>query len=102
MFSTYLVANEIGYKEVYSKGRAVITENNVDIAKKRALEDALYLASLQGGARVDGYSNIDASTSLRPIQNSTRFAVMKRTFSGLIFCWARSSRLELLSIPSTK
>ena len=48
MFSTYLVANEIGYKEVYSKGRAVIMENNVDLAKKRALEDALYLASIQG------------------------------------------------------
>ena len=49
--STYLVANEVGYKEVYSSGRAVIIENNVDLAKKRALEDALYLASIQGGQR---------------------------------------------------
>ena len=64
MCSTYLVANEIGYKEVYTKGRAVIMNNDLDLAKKRALEDALYLASLQGGARIDGYSNIDASTSL--------------------------------------
>ncbi len=64
LFSTYLVANEIGYKEVYSKGRAVIIDNDVSLAKKRALEDALYLASLQGGARVDGYSNIDSNTSL--------------------------------------
>ena len=64
LFSTYLVANEVGYKEILSNGRAVIINGNVDIAKKRALEDALYLASIQGGARVDGYSSIDSSTNL--------------------------------------
>ena len=62
--STYLLANEINYKEVFSKGRAVIVENNVSLAKKRALEDALYLASLQGGAKVDGYSSVDMNTNL--------------------------------------
>ena len=62
--STYLIANEIGFKEVFSKGRAVIIDGDVDLAKKRALEDALYLASLQGGAKIDGYSNIDANTNL--------------------------------------
>ncbi len=64
LFSTYLVATEIGYKEILSNGRAVIINGNVDLAKKRALEDALYLASIQGGARVDGYSSIDSSTNL--------------------------------------
>ena len=64
LFSTYLVANEVGYKEILSNGRAVIINGNVDLAKKRALEDALYLASIQGGARVDGYSSIDSSTNL--------------------------------------
>ena len=64
LFSTYLVATEIGYKEILSNGRAVIINGNVDWAKKRALEDALYLASIQGGARVDGYSSIDSSTNL--------------------------------------
>ena len=62
--STYLLANEISYKEVFSKGRAVIIDNNVNLAKKRALEDALYLASLQGGAKVDGYSSVDTNTNL--------------------------------------
>lgn len=62
--STYLVANEIGYKEVFSSGRAVIIDGDIDLAKKRALEDALYLASIQGGARVDGYSSIDKNTNL--------------------------------------
>ena len=85
MFSTYLVANEIGYKEVYSKGRAVIMENNVDLAKKRALEDALYLASLQGGARIDRYSNVDASTSLnenilvRPSSTIKDFVILEES-----------------------
>ena len=65
LFSTYLVANEVGYKEILSNGRAVIINGNVDLAKKkRALEDALYLASIQGGAKVDGYSSIDSSTNL--------------------------------------
>ncbi len=62
--STYLIAKEIGYKEVVTNGRAVIIGGNEELAKKRALEDALYLASLQGGARVDGFSSIDKSTNL--------------------------------------
>ena len=62
--STYLIANELSYREVFSKGRAVIIEGDVSLAKKRALEDALYLASLQGGAKVDGYSSVDANTNL--------------------------------------
>ena len=62
--STYLLANEVSYKEVFSKGRAVIIDKNVNLAKKRALEDALYLASLQGGAKVDGYSSVDMNTNL--------------------------------------
>ena len=64
LVSTYLIANEIGYKEIISNGRAVIIDGNLDLAKKRALEDALYLASIQGGARVDGYSSVDSSTNL--------------------------------------
>ena len=32
--------------------------------KKRALDDALYLASLQAGAKVDGYSSVNTNTSL--------------------------------------
>ena len=62
--STYLIANEVGYKEVFSNGRAVIIDGNIDLAKKRALEDALYLASIQGGAKVDGYTSVDRNTNL--------------------------------------
>ena len=62
--STYLIANELNYKEIISEGRAVIINDDVGLAKKRALEDALYLASIQGGAKIDGFSSIDKNTSL--------------------------------------
>ncbi len=62
--STYIVAQDFLHKTVISEGRAVIIDGNEDLAKKRALDDALYLASLQAGAKIDGYSNIDQNTSL--------------------------------------
>ena len=43
-------------------GRAVILDNNIEKAKRLALEDALYLASLKGGAFVDGFSSISKNT----------------------------------------
>ena len=43
-------------------GRAVILENNIEKARRLALEDALYLASLKGGAFVDGFSSISRNT----------------------------------------
>ena len=45
-------------------GRAVILDNNVEKAKRLALEDALYLASLKGGAFVDGFSSVSKNTIL--------------------------------------
>tara|TARA_B100000579_G_C22806610_1_gene842868 strand:+ start:503 stop:1681 length:1179 start_codon:yes stop_codon:yes gene_type:complete len=62
--STYIIAQDFSHKTVISEGRAVIIDGNEDLAKKRALDDALYLASLQAGAKIDGYSNIDQNTSL--------------------------------------
>jgi len=47
-------------------GRAVIQhEDTIDEARDLALEDALYYAALKGGARVDGYSAVDETTSLQ-------------------------------------
>ena len=45
-------------------GRAVILDNNIKKARRLALEDALYLASLKGGAFVDGFSSISKNTIL--------------------------------------
>lgn len=63
--STLLLSKENSIQLVTSTGRAVIIENDVIKAKKRALDDALYLATLQGGAKVDGYSTVDSNTNLK-------------------------------------
>ena len=43
-------------------GRSVIVDNNIEKARRLALEDALYLASLKGGAFVEGFSSVSKST----------------------------------------
>ncbi len=43
-------------------GRAVILDNNIEKARRLALEDALYLSSLKGGAFVEGFSSISKNT----------------------------------------
>ena len=82
ILSTYTLADEINLKEVISDGRAVIIDGNKKLAK-RALDDALYLASLRGGAKIDGYSNVDTLTRLnenllvRPSSTITDFVVIE-------------------------
>ena len=83
--STLLVAQEISHKAIISEGRAVIVDGNEEIAKKRALDDALYLASLQGGAKIDGYSTVDTNTSLnenlliRPSSSIKDFVILEES-----------------------
>ena len=83
--STLLVAQEISHKAIISEGRAVIVDGNEAIAKKRALYDALYLASLQGGAKIDGYSTVDTNTSLnenlliRPSSSIKDFVILEES-----------------------
>ena len=51
-------------KFVNVTGRAVIIDNTPALSRKVALEDALYLAALEGGAIISGYSALDAQTNL--------------------------------------
>ena len=46
-------------------GRSVIQDDSPILSKNTALEDALYLAALEGGAKVSGYSLIDSFSNLR-------------------------------------
>ena len=46
-------------------GRSVIQDDLPILSKNTALEDALYLAALEGGAKVSGYSLIDSFSNLR-------------------------------------
>ena len=55
---------EDGLSFIISTGRAALnTPEETDLARRRALEDALYLASLEGGAKINGYSAIDSGTN---------------------------------------
>ena len=51
---------------IETTGRAVIEDNEmIDISRRRALEDALYLAALHGGAKINGYSAVSTDTSIQ-------------------------------------
>ena len=59
----FLVYGQVKFVEV--TGRSVIEDNSPLLSKNTALEDALYLAALEGGAKVSGYSLIDNFSNLR-------------------------------------
>ena len=53
---------EKNFKQVEATGRAVLVDGNIEVSRKRALEDALYLAALKGGADINGFSAITSNT----------------------------------------
>lgn len=69
---------------ITSIGRAAIdSPEETSLARRRALEDALYLASLRGGAKVNGFSSVGTGTELndnfvvRPTAKILDYAVVK-------------------------
>ena len=54
--------DKINFKEVEATGRAILLSDNIETSRKRALEDALYIAALKGGADVNGFSAISSNT----------------------------------------
>ncbi len=50
--------------KVYAKGQINLDGIDENLAKRRALEDALYFASMKAGAEVKGFSSIDEETNL--------------------------------------
>ncbi len=77
------ILNEVKVNEVQVTGRSVIIDNNVKKARKLALEDALYLAALRGGAFVEGFSSVSKSTILndqsivKPTANVLDFKILQ-------------------------
>ena len=68
IFLLHITFPFLGYgqvKFVEVTGRSVIEDNSPLLSKNTALEDALYLAALEGGAKVSGYSLIDNFSNLR-------------------------------------
>ena len=63
MYNNSLLANESGnFKQVEATGRAVLIDSDIETSRKRALEDALYIAALKGGADINGFSAITSNT----------------------------------------
>jgi len=51
---------------IETTGRAVLeSEQEPGTSRRRALEDALYLAALHGGAKINGFSSVNTDTSIR-------------------------------------
>ena len=76
------VLKEVKVHEVQTVGRSVIIDNNLKKARKLALEDALYLAALRGGAIVEGFSSVSNSTIIndqsivKPTSNVLDFKII--------------------------
>jgi len=63
VFSNTLLANDsANFKQVEATGRAVLIAGDIETSRKRALEDALYIAALKGGADINGFSAITSNT----------------------------------------
>ena len=60
--SPLLADDNINFKQVEATGRAVLIAGNIETSRKRALEDALYIAALKGGADINGFSAINSNT----------------------------------------
>ena len=62
---TTIASAEQKIQFVETTGRAVITdEDSVSEARRNALEDAIFLAAIHGGAKINGFSSIDKETNL--------------------------------------
>ena len=76
------VSSEVKVHEVEVLGRSVIVEKNLKKARQLALDDALYLASLKGGAMIEGFSSVSNSTILndqsivKPTSNILDFKIL--------------------------
>ncbi len=74
---------------VETTGRAVITdESSVNEARRHALEDAIFLAAIHGGAKIDGFSSIDKETNLtehftiRPAGELLDYSILEEMIDG--------------------
>ena len=59
------VFSEQSIQFVETTGRAVIgEEESINNARRNALEDAIFLAAMRGGAEINGFSSVDTETNL--------------------------------------
>ena len=83
-------ATEKDLKLVTTTGRAaIISDEQMQETRSRALEDALYNAALMGGAEIDGFSSVQAGTQLddhfvvRPSSKIVDYDIVSEQFDDL-------------------
>ena len=65
LFTSTFVTAEEKIQFVETTGRAVITDDeSLDKARRNSLADAIFLAAIHGGAKINGFSSIDKETTL--------------------------------------
>ncbi len=73
------------FKQVEATGRSILLPENIETSRKRALEDAIYLAALKGGANVNGFSAISSNTVIndqsviKPTNRVLDFKILSET-----------------------
>ena len=74
---------------VETTGRAVINdEESINNARRNALEDAIFLAAIHGGAEVNGFSSVDKETNLsdhftiRPAGKLLDYTILEEKIDG--------------------
>ena len=73
------------FKQVEATGRSILLPENIETSRKRALEDAIYLAALKGGANVNGFSAISSNTIIndqsviKPTNRVLDFKILSET-----------------------
>ena len=76
-------------KFVETTGRAVINdEESITSARRISLEDAIFLAAIHGGAKIDGFSSVDKETNLtdhftlRPAAELLDYTILEERIEG--------------------
>ena len=74
---------------VETTGRAVINgEESINNARRNALEDAIFLAAIHGGAEINGFSSVDKETNLsdhftiRPAGKLLDYTILEEVIEG--------------------
>ena len=90
MVSTLIgvVTQATAVEMVETVGRAVIQgDEGAEIARMLALEEALYLAALRGGAKINGFSAIETNSAIsenfviRPASYIVDYSIRKEEYS---------------------
>ncbi len=96
-------------KFIETTGRAVIEDDEtIDISRRRALEDALYLAALHGGAKINGFSAVNTDTSIqenlvvRPSSQILDYTILSEKRTDTHFTIKIRSAVGQLKVKSCK